>query len=72
MTIGQETYKLTANTQYLSEGMKIELMDLNPADVLSFQGIGNQIVTVQVEKGHGYLRLEGDEKFTGGWIEVGQ
>ncbi len=72
VTIGQETYKLTANTQYLSEGMKIELMDLNPADVLSFQGIGNQIVTVQVEKGHGYLRLEGDEKFTGGWIEVGQ
>ena len=30
VTIGQETYKLTSNTQYLSEGMKIELMDLNP------------------------------------------
>ena len=52
--------------------MKIELMDLNPADTLSFQGIGNQILSVRVEKGHGYLRLEGDEKFVGGWIEVGQ
>ena len=50
VTIGQETYKLTSNTQYLSEGMKIELMDLNPADTLSFQGIGNQILSVRVEK----------------------
>lgn len=72
VTIGDEVYKLTENTQYLSEGMNIELMDLNAADVLSFQGIGNQILTVQVEKGHGYLRLANDEKFVGGWIEVGQ
>ncbi len=72
VTIGQEVYKLTSNTQYLSEGMKIELMDLNPADMLTFQGIGNQVLSVRVEKGHGYLRLEGDEKFVGGWIEVGQ
>lgn len=72
VSIGEDTYKLTENTQYLSEGMNIELMDLNAADVLSFQGIGNQVLSVKVEKGHGYLRLEGDEKFVGGWIEVGQ
>ena len=72
VSIGEEVYKLTDNTQYLSEGMNIELMDLNPADVLSFQGIGNQILTVRVERGHGYLRLANDEKFVGGWIEVGQ
>ena len=72
VAIGQETYKLTSNTQYLSEGAKIELMDQNPADTLTFPGIDNQILSVRVEKGHGYLRLEGDEKFVGGWIEVGQ
>lgn len=72
VSIGSETYKLTANTQYLSEGRNVEIMDLNAADVLSFQGIGNQILSVKVEKGHGYLRLEGDEKFVGGWIEIGQ
>lgn len=70
--IGSETYKLTSNTQYLSEGRNVELMDLNAADVLSFQGIDNQILSIRVEKGHGYLRLEGDEKFVGGWIEIGQ
>ena len=57
VSIGPETYKLTSNTIYLSEGRGVELMDLNAADVLSFQGIGNQIWSVRVEKGHGYLRL---------------
>ncbi len=72
ISIGSEAYKLTSNTQYLSGGRAIELMDLNAADVLSFQGIGNQIFSVRVEKGHGYLRLTNDENFVGGWIEVGQ
>jgi hypothetical protein len=47
-------------------------MDLNASDVLSFYGIGSQVLTVRVEKGHGYLRLTNDENFIGGWIEVGQ
>ena len=72
VTIGKETYKLTENTQYLSEDRNIELVDLNPADILSFYGIGTQVLTVRVEKGHGYLRLVNDENFVGGWIEVGQ
>lgn len=70
--IGEDVYKLTSNTQYLSEGRNIEMIDLNEADVLSLQGLGNQILTVRVEKGHGYLRLKNDENFLGGWIEVGE
>lgn len=72
MSIGADVYKLTANTQYLSDGRRMDSMDLNTADVLSFQGIGSQILTVRVEKGHGYLRLVNDENFVGGWIEIGQ
>lgn len=72
VTIGEEVYKLTENTQYLSEGRNMEKMDLNPSDVLSFQGIDSQVVSVFVEKGHGYLRLVNDENFVGGWIEIGQ
>lgn len=72
VSIGSEIFKLTSNTQYLSEGRIIESMDLNPADVLCFSGIGNQVLSVRVEKGHGYLRLKNDENFVGGWIEVGQ
>lgn len=72
VTIGEDVYKLTNNTQYLSMGNNIEKMDLNAVDVLNFQGIGNQVLSVSVEKGHGYLRLLNDENFVGGWIEVGQ
>lgn len=72
VSIGSDIYKLTSNTQYLSEGRNMDSMDLNPSDVLSFQGIGSQILTVRVEKGHGYLRLVNDENFVGGWIEIGQ
>ncbi len=72
ISIGSDIYKLTDNTQYLSEGRSMDSMDLNASDVLSFQGIGSQILTVRVEKGHGYLRLANDENFVGGWIEIGQ
>ena len=72
VTIGSQTYKLTSNTQYLSGSRNIESMDLNLSDVLTFMGIGSQVLTVRVEKGHGYLRLQNDEYFVGGWIEVGQ
>lgn len=72
VSIGGEVYKLTDNTQYLSQGRSIEEMELNAADVLSFQGIDSQVLSVSVEKGHGYLRLSNDENFIGGWIEIGQ
>lgn len=72
VTIGSEVYKLSENTQFLSEGRSIEEMELNPSDVLCFQGIDKTILSVTVEKGHGYLRLINDEKFIGGWIEIGQ
>lgn len=72
ISIGADVYQLTSNTQYLSEGKKISLMDINARDVLTFQGIDSQVLSVRVDKGHGYLRLAGGEKFVGGWIEIGQ
>lgn len=72
ISIGSENYKLSSITQYFSEDKPVELMDLNATDILSFQGIGSRVLSVRVEKGHGYLRLENDEHFIGGWIEIGQ
>lgn len=72
VSIGSAIYKLTSNTQYLSEGRSMDSMELNASDVLSFQGIDSQVLTIRVEKGHGYLRLANDENFVGGWIEIGQ
>ena len=72
MTIGSEIFKLTENTQYVSGSQSMEEADLTPMDVVSVLGLDSQVLTVRVEKGHGYLRLENDENFIGGWIEVGQ
>lgn len=72
VSIGSEIYKLTSNTQYLSEKKTIDISDINAVDILSFQGIDSQVLSVRVEKGHGYLRLANDENFVGGWIEIGQ
>lgn len=72
VTIGSEIYKLNKHAQYFSGGRAIDDLDLNPADILTFKGIDKEILSVNVEKGHGYLRLANDEQFIGGWIEVGQ
>lgn len=72
VTIGEDVYKLTDDTIYLSRDTRIEAMELNPVDVLTFKGIGSSIYSVEVERGHGYLRLENEEKFIGGDMEIGQ
>lgn len=72
VTIGSEVFKLTDKTLYLSEGKAIEKIDLNAMDVLTFNGIDSTVLSIQVEKGHGYLRLLNDENFVGGWIEIGE
>jgi len=72
VSIGSEVYKMASATHYFVDNVEIEQLDINPADVLSFYGIGNQVLSVRVERGHGYLRLANDENFLGGWIEVGQ
>lgn len=73
-TIGQDEkkWKITANTKAFVDGMPLELSEIDPSDTLSFQGIDTQVLTVKVEKGHGYLRLTGQEKFIGGWLEIGK
>lgn len=72
VTIGENVYKLSEDIKIFSDGEEIEMMDLNETDVLTFKGIDSTVNSIVVEKGHGYLRLSGDEKFIGGWIEVGQ
>lgn len=72
VTIGSDVYKLSEDVLLLSGGKVIDRMDLNPVDVLSFKGIGSSVLSIVVEKGHGYLRLENDANFIGGFIEVGQ
>ncbi len=70
--IGSDTYKYSDDLIVVQDKQQMEIMDINTVDILDFNGIGTSIYSVQIQKGHGYLRLTGDEYVIGGWIEVGQ
>lgn len=70
-SIGSSTYSLPGDVVVLSEGRRTEVMDIVAQDVISVRGIDHKIYSINVEKGHGYLRLKNDQALVGGWIEVG-
>lgn len=70
--VADDVYKYSDDTVIVSAGEPAEIMDINAADVLEIKGVGHNIYSIVVAKGHGYLRLKNDEYFVGGWIEIGQ
>ena len=70
-SIGSATYSLPDDVVVLSDGKRAEVMDIVAQDVISVRGIDHKIYSINVEKGHGYLRLKNDQALIGGWIEVG-
>lgn len=55
----------------LSNGKKISLNNLAKSDVLTIRGYEKKVCSIQVSRGHGYLKLTEDEDFIGGTIDVG-
>jgi len=72
VSIGEETYGMGSNILAFSEGHPIDIGQIIHQDVLTFNGMGNKVMSITVEQGHGYLDLVNDEALLGGWIEVGQ
>ncbi len=71
ISIGKYVYNMQKDLVILSNGREIELESLNAVDKISVWGYNKQIYAINVEQGHGYLRLQNEEYFVGGWIEVG-
>ena len=70
-SIGGGVYSLSDHAQVYSNGHKAELMDIIGGDVLTISGVGHEIFSIQINKGHGYVRLKNDAGLQGGWIEIG-
>ncbi|MBD5520692.1 MAG: PEGA domain-containing protein [Lachnospiraceae bacterium] len=70
-TIGSNTYSLPDDVVVISEGERTEVMNVVNKDVLTIKGIDHKICSINVNKGHGYLRLSNEQALVGGWIEVG-
>ncbi len=71
VTIGTDIYKISDSVFCYSGREELIYQELNSVDVLSFSGVGTTVYSIVVDKGHGYLRLSGQEYFVDGWIEVG-
>jgi len=72
MIVGDEQYMYADNVVIVSNGEIVEMMDINESDILTIKGYNRVITSIIVKRGHGYLRLQNDEYFVGGWIEIGQ
>ncbi len=71
MVIGSSVMTVPANIKVLSHAEEITMEDLDPMDAVTIRGLDSKVCSIVVESGHGYLRLENDAFFYGGWIEVG-
>lgn len=64
-------YKFTDQLKIFSDNKEAQLIDINGCDTLQISGVDHTVYSVIIEKGHGYLRLKGQDYFEGGWIEIG-
>lgn len=71
ITIGDELYNISGHVVVVSDGRETDMMEVNQMDELSVWGYKNMIYGINVEKGHGYLRLQNEDYFVNGWIDVG-
>lgn len=73
VSVGGSEYYYNDNQFYvLSEGTLIQIQELSPQDVVSIRGIGRQALSVNVDSGHGYIKLTGVDNFIDGWVQVGK
>ena len=72
MKIMDEYYTLEESTVVLSQGKRVEFLDIHEQDILKIKGKDHKIYSITIENGHGFLRLDNAEYFVGGWIEVGK
>ncbi|MCR5279476.1 MAG: PEGA domain-containing protein [Lachnospiraceae bacterium] len=66
-----DSYKITKGTILLSDSKPVSLQELNPLDIITIAGTDTTIYSITVNKGHGYLKLKGNEPFNGGFIDTG-
>lgn len=65
------TYKFDDSLAVYSGGKEAQLMDINPVDIITVCGVDRVAYSINIDQGHGYLRLKNEDYFVGGWIEVG-
>lgn len=69
--IGSDTYTYDENIFITSNGRKLDIREISGIDELTVRGVGNKAYSVNVNKGHGYVKLTNTVNYVGGVIEIG-
>lgn len=70
ITVTGRTYAYDEQVSVFDDDQKKMLLDLNDSDEVKIKGIGQKVCSFQIVKGHGFIRLQGQDAFVGGTIEV--
>lgn len=71
MSVGSSLYYYKDDVYVVSNEERISISELTAEDQLIVKGYGNRVVSVIVDRGHGYLSLKGEDIFVGGLIDIG-
>ena len=71
VVIDGERYSIAESAAVILPSGTGELMDISVADSIRICGLAHTIYSINVDRGHGYLRLENTAAFEGGWIQLG-
>jgi len=69
--VNNSQYKYDDNLLIFSNDEIGDMIDINEIDTFTVRGYGKKVYSINVDKGHGYLRLTNEAYFINGWIEVG-
>lgn len=70
ITVTGRTYTYDSGISVFTGEQKVMLLDISDSDQLTLRGIGSQLYSITITNGHGYIRVQGQENFLGGTIEV--
>ena len=72
--LGGKKYVFDYRTLVIADGKVASPASIMEGDLITVWGIGNEVYSVRVSKGHGYLRLSstqvGQNSIVGAWIEL--
>ncbi len=71
ITIGSSSYAYDENIFIYSNGKELDIREVSGIDELTVRGYGTKLLSVVVDKGHGYIRLTNEDNYVDGIIEVG-
>ncbi len=71
ITIGQFSYAYDDNIFIYSNGQQLDIREVSGLDELTVRGYNKKVLSVVVDKGHGYIKLINEDNYIDGLIEIG-